>query len=70
MCLARRARVFYEPRKATLCDICEDEDCENLCVSQPDKQKDNPQSSASYLSTCIYLQLLFSLFYIAHFAYL
>ncbi|XP_017758263.1 PREDICTED: CD109 antigen-like isoform X2 [Eufriesea mexicana] len=61
---SRRARVFYEPRKATLCDICEDKDCEDLCVSQPGKQKDSPQSTASYLSTCIYLQLLFTLFYV------
>ncbi|XP_006620960.1 CD109 antigen-like isoform X1 [Apis dorsata] len=67
---SRRARVFYEPRKATLCDICEDEDCEDLCVLQPGKQKDLSQSSASYLSTCIYLYSLFSSFYIVYFGYL
>ncbi|XP_076755631.1 CD109 antigen isoform X1 [Xylocopa sonorina] len=62
---SRRARVFYEPRKATLCDICEDEDCENLCVSQPGKQKDSSNSIASYLSICTYLQPLLTLFSIA-----
>ncbi|KAG6796738.1 antigen [Apis mellifera caucasica] len=67
---SRRARVFYEPRKATLCDICEDEDCEDLCVSQPGKQKDLSQSSASCLSTCIYLYSLFTSFYIIYFGYL
>lgn len=67
---SRRARVFYEPRKATLCDICEEEDCEDLCVSQPDKQKDSSQSGASYLCTCIYLQSLFVLFYVTYFEYL
>ncbi|XP_012136997.1 thioester-containing protein 1 allele R1 isoform X2 [Megachile rotundata] len=67
---SRRARVFYEPRKATLCDVCEEEDCEDLCVSQPDKQKDSSQSGASYLCTCIYLQSLFVLFYVTYFEYL
>ncbi|XP_050479205.1 thioester-containing protein 1 allele R1-like isoform X2 [Bombus huntii] len=67
---SRRARVFYEPRKATLCDICEDEDCEDLCVLQPGKQKDSPQSAASHLSTCTYLHLLFTSFYITYFGYL
>nr|XP_034179672.1 CD109 antigen-like isoform X1 [Osmia lignaria]XP_034179683.1 CD109 antigen-like isoform X1 [Osmia lignaria]XP_034179692.1 CD109 antigen-like isoform X1 [Osmia lignaria]XP_034179702.1 CD109 antigen-like isoform X1 [Osmia lignaria]XP_034179708.1 CD109 antigen-like isoform X1 [Osmia lignaria] len=66
---SRRARVFYEPRKATLCDICDEEDCEDLCVSQPGKQKDS-QSGASYLCTCIYLQSLFALFYITYLEYL
>ncbi|KAK9304587.1 hypothetical protein QLX08_004027 [Tetragonisca angustula] len=60
---SRRARVFYEPRKTTLCDICEDEDCENLCVSQPDKQKDFSQSAASCLSNYTHLHLPFILFY-------
>ncbi|XP_039279526.1 CD109 antigen isoform X2 [Nilaparvata lugens] len=27
----RRARVFYEPRVATRCDICEDADCQRVC---------------------------------------
>ncbi|XP_046675493.1 CD109 antigen-like isoform X2 [Homalodisca vitripennis] len=28
---SRRARMFYEPQVATLCDICEGEDCEKVC---------------------------------------
>ncbi|XP_050529257.1 CD109 antigen-like isoform X2 [Daktulosphaira vitifoliae] len=28
---SRRARVFYEPRVATPCDICEDSDCSKVC---------------------------------------
>ncbi|XP_043259825.1 CD109 antigen-like isoform X1 [Colletes gigas] len=67
---SRRARVFYEPQKATLCDICENEDCEDLCVSQFGKRKHSLQSSASYLPTCVYLQLLLSLFCIQYFKYL
>lgn len=39
--LARRARVFYSPRKATPCEICEDNDCTKMCV-----QTDNPKSGA------------------------
>ena len=61
--------MFYEPRKATLCDICENEDCEDLCVSQPDKQ-DSPQSAASRLPTCTYLYSLLTLLYIRYFKYL
>ncbi|XP_076245134.1 thioester-containing protein 1 allele R1 isoform X2 [Calliopsis andreniformis] len=66
---SRRARVFYEARKATLCDICENEDCEDLCVSQAGKQ-DSPQSAASHLSICIYLQPLLALLYIKYFVHL
>ena len=28
--------MFYEPRVATLCDICEGEDCGNTCTSRRD----------------------------------
>lgn len=53
---ARRARVFYEPRRTTLCDLCEDEDCEDICVSKPGKQKDNDKvSAASHLDICMYI---------------
>lgn len=67
---SRRARVFYEPRKATLCDICEDEDCEDLCVSQPDKQKDLSQSAGSHLTIPTYVQTLCTLFYVLFVRYL
>ncbi|XP_054003817.1 CD109 antigen-like isoform X1 [Hylaeus anthracinus] len=67
---SRRARVFYEPRKATLCDICENEDCEDLCVSQPSNQQQSPQSIASNMPTCLYLHFLLTLFCIKYFEYL
>lgn len=33
--IARRARVFYEAQTATLCDICEGEQCGDTCSSNP-----------------------------------
>ncbi|XP_067205128.1 thioester-containing protein 1 allele R1-like isoform X2 [Linepithema humile] len=61
---SRRARVFYEARKTTLCDLCEDEDCEDLCVSKPGKRKDNDtMSAASHIHICAYLQFMFFSFY-------
>ncbi|XP_015369821.1 PREDICTED: CD109 antigen-like isoform X2 [Diuraphis noxia] len=39
---SRRARVFYAPRRATPCEICEDSDCNKICV-----QTDNPKSGAT-----------------------
>ncbi|XP_078044261.1 thioester-containing protein 1 allele R1 isoform X3 [Augochlora pura] len=66
---SRRARVFYEPRKATLCDLCKEEDCEDLCVSQLGKQEDSSQSAASYLTICTYLQLLLVFFSVKYFGY-
>ncbi|KAL0108702.1 hypothetical protein PUN28_014092 [Cardiocondyla obscurior] len=57
---SRRARAFYEPRKTTLCDLCEKEDCEDLCVSKPGKRKDNnTASAASRVYICVYLQFTF-----------
>ncbi|KAK0179673.1 hypothetical protein PV327_005405 [Microctonus hyperodae] len=58
---SRRARVFYEPRVTNLCDICEGEDCEDLCVSQPGKQKYNNKSGSSSVSQsfCTYIYLVF-----------
>ncbi|XP_034936868.1 CD109 antigen-like isoform X2 [Chelonus insularis] len=56
---SRRARVFYEPRVTNLCDICEDEDCENLCVGSPGKQKYNIAASAPQsFCTNVYFLLL------------
>ncbi|XP_032689989.1 CD109 antigen-like isoform X2 [Odontomachus brunneus] len=61
---SRRARVFYEPRRTTLCDLCEDEDCEDICVSKPGKQKDNATMSiASRTYVCVYLQFTLLSFY-------
>ncbi|XP_072743357.1 thioester-containing protein 1 allele R1 isoform X2 [Anoplolepis gracilipes] len=68
---SRRARVFYEARKTTLCDLCEDEDCEDICVSKPGKRKDNATvSAASHIYTCVYLQLTFFSFYLLLHKYL
>ncbi|KMQ97464.1 cd109 antigen [Lasius niger] len=68
---SRRARVFYEARRTTLCDLCEDEDCEDICVSKPGKQKDNATvSAASHIYTCVYLQLTFFSFYLLLHKYL
>jgi CD109 antigen len=68
---SRRARVFYEARRTTLCDLCEDEDCEDICVSKPGKQKDNATvSAASHIYTCVYLQLTFFSFYLLFHKYL
>ncbi|EFX86067.1 hypothetical protein DAPPUDRAFT_313404 [Daphnia pulex] len=32
---SRRARVFYEPVPANVCDICQSNDCKNQCSSYP-----------------------------------
>ncbi|XP_063245195.1 CD109 antigen-like isoform X2 [Bacillus rossius redtenbacheri] len=37
---SRRARVFYQPRVATLCDICEGEDCGDVCDSSSNPHSD------------------------------
>jgi CD109 antigen len=65
---SRRARAFYEPKRTTLCDLCEDEDCEDICVSKPGKRKDNAtMSAASQVYTRVYLQFtLFSLYYLLY----
>lgn len=39
---SRRARIFYKMKTTTLCDICEDEDCGNKCIS-PDPR--DPEAS-------------------------
>ncbi|GJQ86520.1 hypothetical protein Trydic_g10420 [Trypoxylus dichotomus] len=45
---SRRARVFYgSNKKTTLCDICEDEDCGDICSSEPIPRPLN-SSSVSY----------------------
>ncbi|KYN33932.1 hypothetical protein ALC56_11746 [Trachymyrmex septentrionalis] len=65
---SRRARAFYEPKKTTLCDLCEDEDCEDICVSKPGKRKDNATpSAASHIYASVYLQFMFfSFYYLLH----
>ncbi|XP_011643182.1 CD109 antigen-like [Pogonomyrmex barbatus] len=69
---SRRARVFYEPRQTTtLCDLCEDEDCEDICISKPGKRKDNVTvSAASHNYISVYLQFTFFSFYFLLYKYL
>lgn len=60
---SRRARVFYEPRVATLCDICEDEDCDSVCSSKSSGRSGgsdgSPGSAATVpLPSCILVLLL------------
>ncbi|XP_054284946.1 CD109 antigen-like isoform X2 [Macrosteles quadrilineatus] len=43
----RRARQFYAPRVATLCDICEGEDCEKVCTSRPDLREGKEEKGAA-----------------------
>ncbi|KAH0819427.1 hypothetical protein GEV33_003364 [Tenebrio molitor] len=35
---SRRARLFYRGKRSTLCDICEDEDCGEVCTSEANPQ--------------------------------
>ncbi|XP_044727005.1 CD109 antigen-like isoform X2 [Chrysoperla carnea] len=63
---ARKARVFYEARTATLCDICEGENCGNVCSNNPDLQKadadgDDKGGVSSVLPSTIITLLLLSL---------
>ncbi|XP_011135984.1 CD109 antigen isoform X2 [Harpegnathos saltator] len=61
---SRRARVFYEPIRTNLCDLCDGEDCDDICVSKPGKQKDNATVSvASRIYMCVYLQFILFSFY-------
>ncbi|XP_051162280.1 CD109 antigen isoform X2 [Leptopilina boulardi] len=58
----RRARAFYKPTLTTLCDICEEEDCGNVCKSQPHPGSIRSASSAIHIP-CTYLALpIFSVF--------
>jgi hypothetical protein len=57
--VARRARVFYEPRVATLCDICEGEDCSTSCSSKPysHSHEKYPSTATRVLLSSIYVVL-------------
>ncbi|RZF47066.1 hypothetical protein LSTR_LSTR011803 [Laodelphax striatellus] len=44
---ARRARVFYEPRVATRCDICEDDDCQKVCTGKLGSQSTGDDKGAA-----------------------
>lgn len=45
---SRRARIFYKPRVVTtLCDICDEEDCSNICVAELQKQRQTQGGESS-----------------------
>ncbi|XP_046746805.1 CD109 antigen-like isoform X2 [Diprion similis] len=70
---SRRARVFYEPQKATLCDICDEEDCGNVCVGMLENQKnenDDSKGSACALYQLSSPVLLFVIMFAKSFFYL
>lgn len=68
--LARRARIFYRGPRATLCDICEGEDCGDTCeaafraqkslINSEDDDDDNDKSTST-LTRSVLLILLTSL---------
>ncbi|KAJ8680026.1 hypothetical protein QAD02_015813 [Eretmocerus hayati] len=66
---SRRARVFYEPKMTTLCDICEGEQCGDVCERSATvgKRGDDAQESKSAGSRSIVnpITVLLSLSYIA-----
>ncbi|GLG95490.1 uncharacterized protein GBIM_02438 [Gryllus bimaculatus] len=62
---SRRARMFYEPQKATLCDICEGEDCGDVCSSRPkprnqDSTADGGSSELGKPLGCIISTIIFT----------
>ncbi|XP_011502894.1 PREDICTED: CD109 antigen-like [Ceratosolen solmsi marchali] len=50
---SRRARVFYEPKMTTLCDICEDEQCGDVCSIKAGKREEGTLPSISSSSRAI-----------------
>lgn len=36
---ARRARIFYQNSKTTLCDICDGDDCGEICKNDPNFER-------------------------------
>ncbi|XP_031779562.1 CD109 antigen isoform X2 [Nasonia vitripennis] len=64
---SRRARVFYEPKMTTLCDICEDEQCGDVCSIKAGKREDGTLPSVSSSSTTLgnFALILACAYYIA-----
>lgn len=48
---ARRARIFYENRKTTLCDICEADDCGDICKNDPNFERYGGSSTSNAIGT-------------------
>uniref|UniRef100_A0A0C9RB01 CD109_0 protein n=1 Tax=Fopius arisanus TaxID=64838 RepID=A0A0C9RB01_9HYME len=58
---SRRARVFYELRELNLCDVCEDEDCGDLCTTKPGvpgTRGSRDPNGASLVHICTYLLII------------
>ncbi|KAL7293106.1 hypothetical protein TKK_0013261 [Trichogramma kaykai] len=51
---SRRARVFYEPKMTTLCDICDGEQCGDVCSVKAGKRSDGTLPSTSSASGIIW----------------
>lgn len=66
--LARRARVFYGGKRATLCDICEGEDCGDICSKErankqiAEESKERGSKGLSNAITSSYILCLFAAF--------
>lgn len=56
--------MFYEPRVATLCDICENEDCEKVCTSRPGKlgESGSDKGAAAHVRSDVFVQSVAVLF--------
>ncbi|KAJ8943867.1 hypothetical protein NQ314_009637 [Rhamnusium bicolor] len=57
--MPRRARVFYKGPTVTLCDICEDENCGNICKisAKHIKSRDNGDDGLGEGDSTINLQV-------------
>ncbi|KAF5295443.1 hypothetical protein FQA39_LY13104 [Lamprigera yunnana] len=60
---SRRARVFYKIKKVTLCDVCENEECGNLCtLAKPQIGESNSPGSSISIKIdwiCLIVMLIF-----------
>ncbi|KAK4880764.1 hypothetical protein RN001_008910 [Aquatica leii] len=59
---SRRARIFYKIKRITLCDICENEECENQCTfADPQTGESNQPGHSSSLKSdliCLVVMLM------------
>ncbi|XP_014214992.1 CD109 antigen-like isoform X2 [Copidosoma floridanum] len=57
---SRRARVFYEPKMTTLCDLCEDEQCGDVCIKANKQETGSSPSISSSSTVPVFLALIFA----------
>nr|XP_014289274.1 CD109 antigen-like isoform X3 [Halyomorpha halys] len=61
---SRKARMFYEPLRTMPCDICEGEDCNNICSAKLSSQAGGSSpGSASSFALSAFLHLLIPFIY-------